>query len=321
MGKLDKDGPSFSRQILLTRFLAGQPSAIAPSSGLMPDGRILICYETSTNRAPAQRLSRRAVQRLPERLARHVCKPKNLRYVSGTFSSLDRCVSFSGREHHLALPSGAVLRGRHPALAVAPDGRVLIVYESAGRRGLCYYSGTLDASGRLIGQVYELGAGPIYAGVSPAIAIDDAGRVVIVYQEAESRTLECMSGFIDPSGRITANGIPLALPGTSLGCHPSVAVDGRGRAFVAYQVCATDQISCVSVTYNDAGFLDCVVTPVLGQGLCRGRYPNVVSSQDDDIALVYASDADHSLRYQHLFLSDGRLEGEEKPVIIKMRTD
>jgi hypothetical protein len=320
MGRVGEDGLRFSRKIDLTRFLARQPSAVVPSCGLMPDGRILICYEISSGRTLG-RLTRRAVHRLPERMARRICKPKSLRYISGSFTRLDGFVSFSGREHYLSLPSGTILRGRRPSLVVAPGGRVLILFEGAGKRGLCTYSGTLDASGKLIGQVQELGAGPISSGVSHAIAVDDAGRVVIVYQEAESRTLAVVSGFIDPSGRITGVGIPHALAGASHGCHPSVAISGKGRAFVSYQVCATDQIGCVAVTYDDAGHLDNVTTPECQNGLVRGRCPNIVAGQDDGMFLVYTSDADHSLRYQHLVLSDERLEGEEKPVTIKMRAD
>lgn len=320
LGRVGEDGLRFSRQIDLTRFLTRQPSAVVPSCGLMPDGRILICYESANDRALVGRLTRRVVQRLPERMARRVSKPKSLRYVSGSFTRLDRLVSFSGREHHLALPSGTILRGRRPALAVAPGGRVLILFEGAGQRELCTYSGTLDARGRLTGQVYELGAGKIRAGDSPAIAVDDAGRVLIVYQEAESQMLACVSGFIDPTGRFTGERTPHALVGVSHGCHPSVAVVGKGRALLAYQICATDRIGCVSLGYDDAGHLDNAETPVFEDGLCRGRYPNVVCSQENRAILTYTSDADHSLRYQHLILSDGRLEGEEKVVIIKMRT-
>jgi hypothetical protein len=321
IGQVREDGLRFSRQIDLTRFLARQPSAVVLSCGLMPDGRILICYESANDRTLVGRLARIAIQCLPKRLARRVCRPKSPRYIAGRFDSLDRFVSFSGREHCLALPSGTIVRGRRPALAVAPDGRVLILFEGAGQRGLCTFSGTLGATGKLIGQVYELGAEPIYAGVSPAIAVDDADRVLIVYQEAESRALAFVSGSIDPSGRIIGKGVRLVLPGTSLVCHPSAAVAGNGRAYVAYQVCSTNQLGCVSVTYDDAGHLDNAATPVFENGLGRGRYPNVVSSRDDDIFLVYTSDADHSLRYQRLFPTGGRLVGDEKRVGFNLHTD
>ena len=315
-GTADDAGLSFSRQIVLTRFLADEPMVLAPDGALTPDGQLLVLYEAVSDKRGLMRLRHRAIQSLPGRLARHLQRPQSLRYTSGRFTSLERFVTFDGGEHHLTSLSGTTLCGREPALALEPDGQVLIVYEGTAGRGLCYFSGRLKPDGELVGQARSLIEGQVCPGYTPAIAVDQARRVVVVFIEPEKRNLERVSGFIDQSGRIVGRRFPLTRGRTSCGGAPSVAIDPCGRVIVAFECNHAGGLSFLSGSLDEAGHFDAETFSTNDNGARRGKRPTAAFDRTGAVNLLFETPADHSFRYARGALRSGRFVGEVRPLTI-----
>lgn len=316
LGTADEAGLSFSRQIALTRFLADEPMVLAPDGALTPDGQLLVLYEAVSDQNGAMRLWHRAIQSLPDRLARLLRRPQGLRYISGRFTSLERFLTFDGGAHCLTSLSGTNLYGRDPALAVGPDGRVLIVYEDSAGRGLFYFSGRLKSDGLLEGQTHSLIEGQVCLGRTPAIAVDNAYRVVVVFHEPRKRHLECVSGFIDQSGRIVGRRFPLARGRTRAGGAPSVTMDLCGRVIVAYKDNRAGGLSFASGSLDETGCFDAEAFSINDDRVRHGKHPTIASDRTGAISVLFETPADQSFRYVRGAIRSGRLAGEARLLTI-----
>jgi hypothetical protein len=259
------------------------------------------------------------LQRLPQRWARLLRAPQSLRYVAGRFENLHRFVTFEGRERRLTLPSGAVLRGRDPAVAVGPDGRVLIVYEAGGGRGLRYVSATLNPDGALVGEDYPLLEDEVCPGYTPAVAINQHGRVLVVYQQSQDEELTCVSALLDPSsGRIAGRRFSLAQGEPPRGRTPAVDLDENGRFIVAYQRANTREIRYIWGTLERSGRLNGTPVPLTPDQVLLGSHPAVAFDPEGSAFLLCEEPADHSFHYVHGPLQSGRPAGPLRPLRIGM---
>lgn len=318
LGTSQGSGLNFPRQISLTRLLSDECLVVAPRGALTTDGRLLILYESLSDHTGLRRMWHRVLQRLPWRWARRLRAPQSLRYVSGRFASLHRFVTFEGRERRLGLPSGAVLRGRDPAVAVGPDGRVLVVYEADRGRGLRYVSATLNPDGELACADYPLLEEEVCVGYTPAVAVDPQGRVFVVYRGGHDEELMYVSGRLDPSGRIVGHRFPLARGEASGGHRPCVALDDSGRVIVAYQRAHAQEIWYVSGTLDPSGQFNGTSYPLVPDQARSGSHPAVAFDPGGDVILMYESPTDHSFHYLRGPLQAGRLVGPVRPMRIGM---
>jgi len=265
------------------------PVAQTASVALLPDGRLLIVY--------------------------HGGNPQGLWYLSGRFTSPDRFLTFDGKQHRLMLTDDSSRRGRNPALAVAPDGRVIVVYEGVADQELWYFSGFVSAAGELAGQEYRLMRGnPASRGHSPAIGISAENHVLVSYQGIDGETLLYLSGTIDSAGRIAGREFSLGEPqARQLGCAPSVAFGPERRIVIAYQGLQGQVIEGVSGTLDADG-------RIVGQGFSwdqgepkRGIHPTASFDVRGNVFIVYEGVEDHKFRYVlGSWDQSGRLLGEEK---------
>jgi len=212
LGSISLERPKeikFSRQINLTWFLKEKPRAIAPAAAFVTATQLIIVYEGTHE--------------------------QRLWYVSGSFTRPDRFLTFSGQQERLTLPHDSGRRGSNPSVAVAPDGRVIKVYEGTDAERLWYVSGYVQ-DGIVEGPEYHLTEGKARRGHTPAIAIDAAGNVLVVYRGTDKEKLWYVSGQIDPqNGKINGYEFPLTQGSSRRGFDPSVAFAPDGHVLIAYE--------------------------------------------------------------------------------------
>jgi hypothetical protein len=287
VGAFGASGLSFPRQVLLTHFLADQPMALAPAAALSADGRLFVVYEGTDN--------------------------QRLWYVSGRFTSPDRFLTFAGRERRLTLPDDAGRRGSHPAVAVGPDGRVIVVYEGTSNQRLFYVSGYLTAEGELVGEEFSLTEGDARRGYTPSIAIDAAGRVVVAYRGTDDLKLWYVSGSIDAAGRIVGQEFSLTEGDGRRGFGPAVAFDHTGRVVVVYEGTDDRKLFYVSGVLDGAGRIVGPERSLTEGDARRGSNPTVAFDDSDGIVILYEGADANKLWYVHGHLdASGQVIGEEK---------
>ncbi len=323
LGTVGASGLSFERQIVMTHLLADELLVLSPAAALAADGQLVILYEALSDRTGVVRLWHRFVQGLPISLARLLRTPQSLRYVAGRFISFERFVTFDGRERRLTRPSGTGLRGRDPAVAVGPEGRLLIVYESISRQGLRYFSATLSPEGELAGQDCPLVEGEICLGFTPAIAIDQAGRVVVVFQSPGDQGLMYVSGAIESSGRIQGRRFMLTLGNARRGSRPSVALDGNGQVIVAYQQGRDAKLWYVSGILDESGCIIGEEFPLTDSQLTageprQGSHPTVTFDGEGRILILYEELTARKFWYAHGPIQAGLLSGQQRLLSIGM---
>lgn len=287
VGTFAASGLSFPRQILLTHFLAETPMALAPAAALTVDGRLFVVYEgTDSHR---------------------------LWYVSGRFTSPDRFLTFEGGERRLTLPGDAGRLGSHPAVAVAPDGRVIVVYEGTADQRLFYVSGYLNAEGELVGEEFSLTEGDARRGYTPSISIDAAGRVVVVYRGTDDLKLWYVSGLIDGAGRIVGEEFSLTEGDARRGFGPAVAFDQSGRVVVVYEGTDDQKLFYVSGVLDGAGRIIGPERSLTEGDNRRGSNPTVAFDDSDGIVILYEGTDANKLWYVHGHLdASGQVIGEER---------
>jgi hypothetical protein len=235
----------------------------------------------------------------------------------GQFTTFERFVSFDGQERRLLLPSGTTLCGRNPTIGFGPDGQVLIVYESTQERGLRYFSGSLQTDGELIGQDFPLIEGESCLGDTPAIAVDKAGRVVIVYRGPHGGELLYLSGYLNPSGQIIGRRFSLTRGRTRRGYAPSVAIDGNGQISVVYQDLHDGRPWCLAGIIDHSGRIHGPTFPLDKSKTKNGIQSCSLAFDSNGRAIIINTAPNgYGLRYLYGCLQSGRLVGEWKPLRI-----
>ena len=318
LGALEPSGLSFARQISLTQLLADEISVLTSTGALAADGRLVVLYEDLSAQAKLIRLWHRIVLGLPKRLARFLRKPQRLGYVVGEFTSFERFVTFAGRGRRLTVGSGNNLRGRKPAVAVGPGGRVLIVYEGVAGQGIRYVSAILEPDGVLVAKDYPLIEGETRVGYAPAIAVDQVGRVVIVLEGPEDQGLVYVSGTLSPNGKIQAHSFALPRRDAGRGTVPAVAMDGNGRVIVAYQGERDGELWYVSGILDASGQITGVEFPLTDGPTRRAINPAVAFDNEGWAIILCEEPVDHTFWYVYGPIQTGRITGQQRPLSIGM---
>jgi hypothetical protein len=278
----------FSRQINLTYLLEDQPLAKAPAVALTPQQQLVIVYEGTD----AQRLW----------------------YITRTFTSPNQFVTFDGMQHRLTLPHDAGRRGSNPSVAVGPDGRVIVVYEGKGDQRLRYVSGFLHA-GILEGTEHSLSQPNPLHGHTPSIAIDSAGKVIVVYHSTDDNThgLWYVSGQVDPqSGEIIGTAFPL-----TEGASPSVAINANEQVLIAYEIPSPlpsiQPLGYFSGSRDATGRINGTAFPLTEGNTRMGTHPTASFSNNGFATILYTGTDQQKLWYVIGTIDQtGRLTGPER---------
>jgi hypothetical protein len=292
LGTICPDGLRFARQVCLSTFLQGRPRALASSAALLPDGRILIVYQGTTGRPPL--------------------------YVTGRFLDVARFPAFEGAQSGTTLPGPARRRRAHPAVAVAPDGRILVVYEGPARQRLRYVTGYLDAHGRLDARDYQLTEGAARRGHAPTAAFDSNGEVVVVYEGTGGHRLWYVSGSLDSDGRIRGEEHALSPGDDRRGSRPCVAFDRDGRVVVVYESADAPNVRYVSGRLEGGRIQGRAFG--LAQGARRGSRPTIACDETGTAVVLYRGQDEGELRYvSGRFDARGEIVGPQRVLEIGFR--
>lgn len=292
LGTIDQSGLRFSRQLCLSTFLQHKPLGLTPSAVLLPGGQILAAYRGTG----AERLW----------------------YVSGRFLSPDHFLAFGGRQFRLTLPDDAGQRGTFPAVASAPDGRIVVVYEGTDARRLWYITGYLNAAGQLIGFEFELTEGNARRGHAPTIAFAPTGEVVVVYEGTDDQRLWYVSGTIDSAGRIVGQEHQLSQGSARRGHTPFVAFDPQGRIVVVYEGTDDQRLWYVSGQLTD-GQIEGREFELTQGDARRGSRPTIAFDGSGNAVLLYQGTDEAKIWYVHgHFDAQGQLIGDERLLDMKL---
>ena len=290
-GTVQACGLSFTRQLNFTGFLNDGPLANGPACALLPDGRILIVYQGTS----AERLW----------------------YVCGYLSDGGYHPILVGQEHELTLPNDVGRRGGPPGVAVAADGRVLVVYEGTDYQRLWYVSGFLDDQGEFRGKEYELTEGDARRGYTPSVAMyADGGvsRVIVVYEGTSDHRLWYVSGVLDSHGQIShSQEFELTRGDERRGYTPSVAFDDDGRLLIVYEGTDSNRLWYVSGLLTGNGQIEGQEFELTRDDARRGSHPTGVFYRHRHYVVVYQGTEDQKLWYVKGTLDDqGRLQGPDR---------
>lgn len=276
----------FARQVSFTHLLESIPLGGEPACLLTHDSRLLVVYEDArSGRRPA------------------------LGYIAGRFVDGVRFVTFDGQQRQLTHPRTSVFAGRLPDAALAPDGRIVIVYGAVDGQ-IAYFSGWLSPAGELIGADYALGADVPCYGAAPTVAIAPTGAVLVVFEAVQSDELVYITGDIDDRGQFVPNAGVRRLD-DAIGRAPSAAVAHDGTVVVAYE--GTKSAELRYLVGRFAGRLEIQGHHVLTEGKARrGTSPSVGVSASGAIVVAYRGTGDEKIWYVHGTIDgSGRIDGVE----------
>jgi hypothetical protein len=262
VGNVNASGLIFPRQIALTYFLEDAPQALTPACALTADGRLVIVYEGTSN----QRLwyvSGRFLNAdrflsfsggehrltLPDDRGRRGSNPsvavgpdgrvvfvyegtdnQKLWYVSGYLNENGELI---GNEY--SLTEGESRRGYTPSIAIDSRGRVIVAYRGTDNDRLWYVSGALDAAGRIVGTEFSLTEGSARRGYTPSVAIDNVGRVIIVYRGTSGQKLWYVTGFLNENGKLIGSEYSLTEGEARRGKRPTAGFDDTNSVVILYE--------------------------------------------------------------------------------------
>ena len=204
--------------------------------------------------------------------------------------------------------------GRNPSVALNDKGVVVAAYDDGGKyRG--YYTGQL--SGTSITWANPLGLSARNTGVDPAIALNEAGRVVEVHKsEGAKNTLWWQVGEFEGTSLkwSTANPLP-----SSSGITPSVAINNNGLVVAVWRGSQSQELYYVigQQVENKQAKGDTIkwtinwFSPTTGYG--KGSTPSIALTDDNMVYEVHRSEG----AYNNLWQLIGRVvdvSQDDKPV-------
>jgi hypothetical protein len=297
-GSLGNSELAFARQLNLTEFLSGAPSTFNPAAALAPDAQTLvIAYEGATGQGA-------------------------LWYVAGRFTSADRFITFAGGQSRLSSDDDSHRIGHNPAVALGPDGRVIVVYQTSTLdESLYYVSGHLTDDYQIDGQEYRLTNQNDAAvrGFTPSVAIDADNNVLVVYQGSDDEKLWYVSGSVSASGQIVDRREHQLTQGQARRGHrPSVAIRDDGLVAITYQGTTAPKLWYVTGRRDSSGEIQCSefelsrTDPKTGALTRIGTRPTVAFGDANRGAILYEGTSDGKLWYVlGNWSQTGELVGEE----------
>jgi len=150
-----------------------------------------------------------------------------------------------------------------PAVAMAPDGRFLVVWQSNGPSGWSIVARAFQASGSPVGGEIAVNVTATGARHSPAVAYLPASAVAaerfeLVWQaEEQDGAGTGASGIVgrafDGAGNALSGELAINLPASGAHSHPSIASDPSGNFIVAWEGLTAGGSVALARRFNAAG--------------------------------------------------------------------
>jgi hypothetical protein len=291
IGEVGPGGLSLTRQVLLTWLLEQTPEGFAPSVIFDQGGDLLTVYQGTAE--------------------------SRLWYVSGEFTSYDRYLIFVGREHRLTTDDDK-RRGTNPSVALAPDGRVVIVYTGTNDSRLWYFTGRLEG-GVLKGDEHRLTTDDNKRrGTNPSVAISATGQVIVIYEGTTDNVIWYVTGTLNDRGKIVGSEHRFTW---GKGYTPCAAFDPAGRVLIVYRTETGERLKYVYGTFVGDGAVEgkqfSLTTP---EDRRRGYTPSAAFDDGGKVTIMYRGTSDEKIWYVYgsIDLETG-FSGSEK--LLKMSFD
>ena len=144
--------------------------------------------------------------------------------------------------------------GIQPAVAVAPSGRILVVWSETGDGGFDLMGRIFDAQGDPVTGALHLDSQVGVSGV-PSVGVDDAGRFLVAWADTAGAlgNGRIYGKWIDSDGQTV---VPQTLIGSAPALDPSVGVAPDGSAVVTWSECVAGdpgQVSSCEVRFRQLG--------------------------------------------------------------------
>lgn len=204
-----------------------------------------------------------------------------------------------------------------PAVALAPQGQLLIIYEGTDAQRLWYITGNFTSPDHFLtfhGQQHRLtlpdDAGR--RGSSPSIAVGPEGRIIVVYEGTDNQRLWYVSGHLQ-DGVLEGTEYRLSHGNKRRGYTPSIAIDTASKVIVVYQGTDNQKLWYVS------GHVDPQTGKIIGTEFSltegearRGYSPSVAIDANGHVLIVYEGTDNQRLWYVYGSRdASGRIIGTE----------
>ncbi|MBV8201344.1 MAG: hypothetical protein JOZ15_12040 [Acidobacteria bacterium] len=186
-----------------------------------------------------------------------------------------------------------------PAVAMAPDGRFLVVWQRAGQSasGFAVVGQAFHADGTAMGGEIAVSQAAAGAQHSPAVAWLPAsaaaseGWQVVFEVEGQDGGGAAASGIagrvVDGGGNPAAGEQAINLPGTGAHAHPRIASDPSGNYAVAWENLTAAGTAVVFRRFNAAGAALSGQLAADGSPTGAGRDPAVAASATGELMVVW----------------------------------
>ncbi|MDH3593418.1 MAG: VCBS repeat-containing protein [Rhodospirillales bacterium] len=127
---------------------------------------------------------------------------------------------------------------RFPAVATAPDGDYVVVWQSQGQDGDLYgvFAQRFDAAGTALGPEFPVNAATTKGQRNPAVAMDADGDFVVAWESGQGTTYDIFARRFDAAGTpLDANEFQVNTTTTNVQRVPAVAMDDAGNFVVAWE--------------------------------------------------------------------------------------
>jgi hypothetical protein len=188
-------------------------------------------------------------------------------------------------------------RQYNPAVAVDPAGGFLVIWEGRNlSANFADYSGIFaqryDASGRPLGEELQINGDASYFAVSPAMAMDSAGNLVVVWagDSADRGGGGIFARRYDAAGRAFGAEIQISESSTEAQFAPAVATDDEGGFVVVWQRAAFFVSQVVGRRYDSGGMPVGDVFRVTADAGYTNAFPTVAALPGGDFVVVWERD-------------------------------
>jgi hypothetical protein len=127
---------------------------------------------------------------------------------------------------------------RFPAVAMAPDGDYVVVWQSQGQDGSLYgvFAQRFDAAGNALGSEIPVNTATTNGQRNPTVAMDADGDFVVAWESGQGTTYDIFARRFDAAGTpLDANEFLVNSTTANVQRVPAVAMDGAGKFVVVWE--------------------------------------------------------------------------------------
>jgi hypothetical protein len=217
-------------------------------------------------------------------------------------------------------------QGIAPSVTVAPDGRIVDVYQGTDGNRLWFVSGTFISFDRFVefsGAEHRLtlpdDAGRL--GHNPSIAFSPGGQMLVVYEGTDSPNLWYLTGSLNADGSFSGFEQSLTQGTARRGYTPSIAFDPSGRVLVVYQGTDNQRLFYVSGSLDGLGRIaGSEFRLTTDDERRRGYTPSIAINNSGFVVIAYQGTSDEKIWFSYgSLLPNGSIAVQNESLLVDNR--